>query len=291
MFHKGEFKAAYRYFEQAVTLHNPQQHTLYSLERDHDSGVANLCRLASTLWMLGYPDQAQACMGEALTMARRLAHAYETVVALDFACNLERYLRRPQAAQAVAAEMGVLTAKHHFANYVAAERIYRGWLLAEQGDTEAAIVLVTQGLDALRQMGTFMFLADYLALLVEVYWRDSQFEQGVALAIETLALVEETGERYWSAELHRLQGELLLAQGTAEHEVVECYWRAIDIARQQDAKSLELRATLSLVRLWRRQAKYNEAHRLLAEIYSWFTEGFETADLQEAKALLEDLHP
>jgi predicted ATPase len=291
LFHRGKFKAAYEYLEQAIALYNPQQHTHYSFDSDPEIGVAHLFRIASTLWVLGYPEQAQARMGEALSRARTLARPFLIVLVLDFACNLEHYLRRPQAAQALVAEMWELTTKYPFANFVASAKGYRGWMLAELGEPEAGIELLKQALDALHQMGTLLFLSDHSSLLVEAYRRANQFAQGVALVTEILAFIEETGERYWSAELHRLKGELLQAQGAAAGEVEGWYLRAIEIARRQSAKSLELRASVSLARLWQTQGRRADALHLVAAIYGWFTEGFDMPDLQAAQALLAELAP
>ena len=149
---------------------------------------------------------------------------------------------------------------------------------------EAGIELLKQGLDAFRQLGTLLFLPHKLALLVEAYGWANQFTQGLALLAEALAISEATGEHFWRAELYRLKGEFLLAQGSLESEA--CFQQALQLARQQNAKSLELHAVISLARLWQQQGRQADANAILAEIYSWFTEGFDTADLQAARALL-----
>jgi len=129
-----------------------------------------------------------------------------------------------------------------------------------------------------------------LALLAEAHGQVSQAEAGLAVLTEALTVVEQTGERSYEAEIHRLTGQLLLARSGAPHTEAEaCFRRALDVARHQQAKSWELRAAMSLSRLWQRQGKRHDARQVLAEVYGWFTEGFETADLQEAKTLLEEL--
>jgi predicted ATPase len=150
-----------------------------------------------------------------------------------------------------------------------------------------------QGLAAWRATGAEVFRPHYLALLAEAYGKAGQAEQGLTVLAEALAIVERTGEHWWEAESYRLKGELLLAQAGEERPAVkaaeDCFQQALAMARRQQAKSLELRAAMSLARLWQHQEKRAEARQLLAEIYGWFTEGFDTADLQEAKALLEEL--
>jgi predicted ATPase len=129
----------------------------------------------------------------------------------------------------------------------------------------------------------------YLALLAEAYGQVGQAEEGLHLIVEALTVVDKNGERWWEAELHRLKGELLLQTVSDEPQVEACFLQALDVSRRQQAKSLELRAAMSLSRLWQRQGKRDEARELLAPVYGWFTEGFDTADLQEAKALLAEL--
>jgi predicted ATPase len=166
----------------------------------------------------------------------------------------------------------------------------RGWALAMQGQGEEGIAHLHQGLAALRAAGAELSRSRDLALLAEAYGKVGQTEAGLTVLAEALAVVDKTGERYWEAELHRLKGELLLGLSTDNTTEAEaCFQQALDVARRQEAKSLELRAAMSLSRLWQQQGKQAEARALLAPIYGWFTEGYDTADLQQAKALLEEL--
>jgi len=168
--------------------------------------------------------------------------------------------------------------------------IMRGWALAMQGQGVEGLTQLRQGLDAYRATGAEFQRPHFLSMLAEVYRSLGQPEAGLTALSEALTLVEKTGERYYEAELHRLRGELLLQHAAPEVSHAEtCFQRALDIARRQEAKSLELRAAMSLSRLWQQQGKRTEAYELLAPVYGWFTEGFDTADLQEAKALLEAL--
>jgi predicted ATPase len=187
--------------------------------------------------------------------------------------------------------------------------MYRGWALAEQGQGKEGIAQIRQGLTAYRATGAEMARPYFLALLAEAYGKVGQTDEGLSLLAEALALVDKNGERYYEAELYRLYGELSLqkesrvgiahhegtvteagtvgrAHPTAEDEAEACFLKALEISRKQQAKSLELRAATSLARLWQSQGKTTEAHQMLSEIYHWFTEGFDTKDLQEAKVLL-----
>jgi len=172
----------------------------------------------------------------------------------------------------------------------------RGWTLAEQGQVQEGIAQMQQGLAAYRATGAELGRPRWLAQLAEAYEKVGQPEEGLTVLAEALAAVDKTGERFWEAELYRLKGELTLKQSgvrgpesEVQQEAEACFLKAIEVARQQQAKSLELRAVMSLSRLRQQQGKKEEAHEMLAEIYSWFTEGFDTKDLQEAKALLEEL--
>ena len=191
-----------------------------------------------------------------------------------------------------------LGAEQGFAVFSATGTIMRGWALvaqgrapgAGQGQEEEGMAQLQQGLAAWRATGAEVFRPYGLALLAEAYAKVGQPEEGLPLLAEALAVANDKGERRWDAELYRLQGELLLAHAAEQHTEAEtCFRQAIDVARHQQAKSWELRATMSLTRLWQRQGKRGEARQLLAEVYGWFTEGFDTADLHEARALLEEL--
>jgi predicted ATPase len=168
--------------------------------------------------------------------------------------------------------------------------VLRGWALVQQGQAQAGIEQINQGMMVYCATGAALGRANYLALLAEAYGTTGQPEAGLTVLTEALALVDKTGVRWHEPELYRLKGELLLHQSAGNATEAEtCFHHAISIAQNQSAKSWELRATTSLARLWQQQGKIQEARDLLAPIYNWFTEGFDTADLQEAKALLDEL--
>ncbi len=177
-----------------------------------------------------------------------------------------------------------------FAFWLAMGTMLRGWALAEQGQVEEGIAQIREGLAAWRATGSELWRSHLLTLLAEAYGKGGQAEEGLTAVDEALAIVERTEERFYEAELHRLKGELLLQQFPDTHPEAEaCFHQSIAVARRRQAKSWELRAATSLARLWQQQGKQTEARELLAPVYNWFTEGFDTADLKDAKTLLTEL--
>jgi predicted ATPase len=290
LFWLGELTAARPHLAQAAALYNPQQRRVHTVLYGQDPAVAALSHAALALWCLGYPDQALQTIHEALTQAREPAHPFTLAYALCFAGELHQLRREVQAAQERAEAEIALCTEQGFALYLARTTILRGWALAKQGQWEEGMGQMHQGLSAYRGTEAEQIRPYCLGLLAETYRDAGQTEEGLAVLAEALAVIHSTGERIYEAELYRLNGELRLRLATDNAAEAETYFRqALDVARSQQAKSLELRATMSLSRLWQQQGKQAEAHALLASIYGWFTEGFDTADLQEAKALLEVL--
>ena len=174
-------------------------------------------------------------------------------------------------------------------HWLALGTFFRAWPLVMQGQRSEGIAQMRQGLAAWRAIGAEFIRPYCLALLAEAHAQSGQAEEGLAVVAEALEAVETTGERFYEAELHRLRGALLLPSPTQRAAAEACFHQALHIARRQGAKSLELRAAMSLARLWQQQGQRAAAHQVLAPIYNWFTEGFETADLQGAKGLSEEL--
>jgi predicted ATPase len=292
-FHTGAFASTRGHLEQGRALYDPRQHRAHALlYGGHDPGVCCLSHAAWSLWILGYPDQALQRMREALTLAHALAHPFSLANALRFATTLHQCRREPQAAHARGAACVGLADAQGFAEVLAEATILRGWALAAQGQGTEGMAHMRQGLAAYRASGTARQQPYYLALLAEASASLGRTAEGLSVLAEALALVDRIGEHGWGADLHRLQGELLLAQAGERPQVQEaevCFHQALAVACCQQAKAWELGAAMSLSRLWEHQGKREEAHELLAPIYGWFTEGFETADLQEAKVLLEEL--
>ncbi|MBI3301640.1 MAG: AAA family ATPase [Deltaproteobacteria bacterium] len=301
LFWCGDFTSAQAHLEQGIALYDRQQHRSHAFLYGLDPAVHCLSYTAWGLWFLGYPDQALQRSHEALTLARELTHLFSLAAALYFAARLHQYRWEKQLTQEQAEAAVTLSTEQGFPEWLAVGTILRGWALAEQGQGEEGIAQMHRGLAAGQATGGELGRSLFLALLAETYGNTGQSEEGLSVLAEALAVADNTGERFYEAELYRLKGELSLKSRQvktsqdksedwcAESEAEGCFRKAIEIARRQSAKSLELRAVMSLSRLWQSQGKKDEARRMLAEIYGWFTEGFGTVDLQEAKALLEEL--
>ena len=286
----GELVPARTSLEQALTLAGPRQDHAQTFIAGEDTIVSSLGFVAMVLWMLGYPDQALTRSLAMLTYAQTLSHTYSLARALRHAGVLHRLRREWAAAQERAEASLASTTEQGLGQPIGALTLARGAALAAQGHGEVGIVQMHQGLAALRAMGQRLSLSAHLAQLAEAYGQSGQAEEGLRLLAEALVHVDHTGERYYEAEVYRLKGELLLWQAVPDAPQAEvCFQQALAIARCQQAKSWELRAATSLARLWQQQGKQAEARELLAPVYGWFTEGFDTADLQEAKVLLEEL--
>jgi predicted ATPase len=290
-FFLGQLSQAHAHIEQVVRLYDPQQHHALAFRHGNmDPGVGCLAYAGLTLWLLGYPDQALERVNEALTLAQHLEHPFTLARGLCWTTLLHQWRREWQVVSERADTALTVATAQQVALVLALGPIMRGWALAMQGQGAEGLTQLRQGLDAYRATGAEFQRPRFLSLLAEVHRSLGQPEAGLTALSEALTLVEKTGERYYEAELHRLKGELLLQHAAPEVSHAEaCFQQALDIARRQQAKSLELRAAMSLGRLWQQQGKRQEARALLAGVYHWFTEGFDTADLQEAKGLLEAL--
>jgi len=296
----GELVAARPHFEQIAALYNVEQHRPLTFQYGQDPGPVGLVVGALDLWLLGYPEQARQWSERALLLAHEAAHEYTLAYALVLSSWFHHICQERAGVQEQAEEAIAIATKQGFALPLAWGTIIRGWTLAKQGQGDAGIGQIHQGMAALRHTraqtsGTFQ-----LTVLAEAYDALEEPEAGLRVLDEALAEVEQTEERYWEAEIYRFKGELLLkvkdtghsrtAEGMQDAESPEgCFLKAIEIARRQAGKSLELRATVSLARLWQQQGKKDEARHMLAGIYGWFTEGFDTVDLQQAKTLLQEL--
>jgi predicted ATPase len=288
LFYPGELVQARGHLEQGVALYDTRLHRSLVSLYGQDPGV--VCHLwsALTLWMLGYPDQALREKEEAFSLARELLHPYTQTWALIFGAWFHHLRREEHAIPELAEAIFALSRNQEFGYWQSMGTIWRGWALVEQGQKEEGIAQIRQCLAAFIQLNVRVMRPTAYGLLAEAHGKAGQAKDGLTILDEGLGLVHQTGERHCEADLYRLKGELLLTLPVAHQAEAEaCFQQAIDLARRQGAKSLELRAVLSLSRLYHQQGKNEDAHRILAKIYGWFTEGFDTADLREAKALLE----
>jgi predicted ATPase len=292
LFHLGAIASAHTYFAQGMTLYDPQQHHAAAFLYGEDAGVVCRSRAAWTLWYLGYPDQGLAQNREMLTLAQHFAHPFSLgyVLILISAAMFHQFRREMRAAQERAEAAISLAKDQGFPLWMAIGAILYGWALAHQGQAKEGIEQITQSLMTYRATGSELLRPYFLALLAEAHGTIGEPEAGLTVLTEALTLVDTTGERWYESETYHLKGELLLQQSSGNQaEVEHCFQQAITIAQSQQAKSWELRAATSLARLWQQQGKRQEAHDLLAPVYGWFTEGFDTADLKDAKALLDAL--
>jgi predicted ATPase len=286
----GALPAARLYLEEAIARDTPDQRRALVFRMGIDLGVTSRIHAAVTLWLLGYPKQALAHIHEARALAHELPRPYSLAHARCWAAYVYQFRWDVPAVHEQAEAAVALSIEQGFPFWAAAGTILRGWALAMQGQGEVGIAQVCQGIAAYRATEAPLLVAYYCTLLADVAAHLGHPEDGLQALAEAHTLVEQHDERWWEAEVCRLQGVLLLQQtGMPQAEAETWFQRALDVARRQQAKSLELRAAMSLSRLWQQQGKQTEARKLLAPVYGWFTEGFDTADLQDAKALLEAL--
>ena len=304
---RGEFVRAWGALEQSVALSQPQHHTLPPLSGGFSPRVGSLSNAILALWSLGYPEQALTRAHEALHLAQELSHPYSLALALNYAARLHFERGDGRVVQDRADATVALSSEQGFPLYLVLGTACRGGALIAQEQWAEGIAQIRQGLEA--YTGGVLKTV-HLAWLATGYGGTGQVDEGLAAIAEALRLVEKNDERIYEAEVYRIKGELLLAQeiknqkakGKSQKSKIPntqplapspqaeaCFLKAIEIARKQQAKSLELRATMSLARLWQQQGKKESARQMLAEIYGWFTEGFDTKDLKETGALIEEL--
>jgi predicted ATPase len=285
-YHLGAFPAARQHLEAGIARYTPDQRRVPAFCMGPDPGVVCRVYAAETLWLLGYPDQALARVHEALALAHALAHPYSLAQARCFAAYIYQFRRDVPAVREHAEAAVALATERGFTHWAVQGAMLRGWALALQGQGKAGLAQLRQGLAAQRATGA----PRHCTMLADVCDHLGHPAAGLRALAEAHTLVEQQEERYWEAEVCRLRGVVLLRQpGTPPAETEAWLQRALDVARRQEAKSLELRAAMSLARLWQQQGKRAAARELLAPVYGWFTEGFDTADLQEAQALLAAL--
>lgn len=287
----GEFASAREHAEQGIALYSPDEHHAQAFVfGGHDPCVCGHTIAAESLWALGYPDQAMMRTNEALALARDLDHPSSLALALAESAQIHQRRGEGPALQKQAEALMALASEQEFADKMATGTYLRGWALTLEGSREDGLGEMRE---ALARAGTRPEIEEpyFVSLLALAYRRLGRIEEGLSALGEALALTDGSGMRYWEAELHRLKGKLLMSlSGDNRSEAQTCFQKAIEVARRQRAKSLELRATTSLADLWRdRGGRGGDARSLLAPVYEWFTEGHDTADLQEAKALLEKL--
>jgi DNA-binding SARP family transcriptional activator len=286
-FWMGRFGPSRKHLDQAIRCYDPQQHRHHITLFAQDPKVACLCRLGRVLWYLGYPDQAVRKVEDGRALARVLGHpfsrGYTEVTATQFYLEVGDLRRAGECVDALlphAAEQG-------FSLFEAMGSVWLGVLMAEQGMVEAGIARIRHGIAAYSAAGGTVMLPQFCGYLARTYLKLKRIEEGLSALANGIRVMERTDERFYEAELLRLKGELLLAIEADTEEAGKYFQAALEVARQQEARSLELSAAASLGRLWHRRGETDSAVRMLRDVYTWFTEGFDTPALQEAQRLLD----
>jgi tetratricopeptide (TPR) repeat protein len=284
----GELNQARVHLERAAALYDPSHHHFSAFLYSIDPGISALSQLSWTLLVLGYPNQALKRSKQALTLAQKQSHPMSLAFAQMLACFCSWRCGDTQTLSDLARACIDLSTEHGLSFLLACGFMAQGLALEAQGRVEEGVEWIHQGIANYRATGSREGDSAHLAWLAGAHLKIGQIERGRAVLAEASACVAQNKERWYEAEIRRLEGELLLAQSD-EVGAEASYHKAIEVAQSQQAKSWELRATVSLCRLWQKQGKVSEARQVLGEIYGWFTEGFDTLDLQEAKTVLEEL--
>jgi class 3 adenylate cyclase/predicted ATPase len=288
----GQPSLACQHFEQSLVMYDPDQHLPLAFRYGLEIGATANAYWAWSLWLRGYPDQALERSRQTLALLERVKHPYTESRGLYWNAVLHAFRREWPIVDERAAGAMRSAGEHGFALVLAAGQIVQGAAGAARGQGKVGLQLIQGGLEAYQASGAVFQRSYHLALLAEVLGAEGLQAEGLEALQEAAGLVETSGERFYEAEILRLKGELLLAASPlAATEAEACYRQALEVARRQEAISLELRAATSLARLWRDQGKPDAARELLASVYDWFTEGFDTADLKDAGALLHELAP
>jgi class 3 adenylate cyclase/predicted ATPase len=286
----GDYPAALAHFETATSLYRPDEHRDSAFRYGQDIGVSAFVMLSWALWHRGYPAQSARAADRALAYSRELGHAHTLSHAFWFAGVAAVFARDVAAACAYGNDCVGVASEHGFAYWAAFGRILQGWAAAQRGEVTTGIALIRDGWAAAEATGTRIYTPFHLALLAEALALAGKTEEGLAALDDASATAAGSGAKCWNAEIHRLSGELTGHLPYPDPAKTEDLFRtALAIAREQGTRGYELRAAVSLARLWREQGRRGEARELLAPLYGWFTEGFDTADLKDAKALLDQL--
>jgi predicted ATPase len=289
LFWVGDFAAAREHLEQVNAVYEPDKHRPMAFTHGHDPSVVSQAFTAHILWYLGFPDRALQAMNKAFALATDISHPFTLAVTLDHTAWLHQYRREEYLVRERAEADMELARAHGFPYFLAQGMILHGWSLAALGHIEEGITEIRDGLTAHRATGAGGDRPYWLLLLAEVCGMGGHVEEALEAVDEALADVSKSGVAFCEAELVRVKGAVLLQRSAANEAAAEkLFCEALQIARRQQTKSLELRAAVSLSRLWQHRGEREDALELLSDIYGWFTEGFDTADLEAARVLLNE---
>jgi predicted ATPase len=290
LIYSGDHRAALEHAETAASLYRPDEHRDSAFRYGQDIGVSAFVVLSWALWHRGYPDQSARAVDRALAYSRQLGHAHTLAHAFGLAGRAAVFARDVATVCAYGNDCVTLANEHGFAAWAAVGRVHQGWADAQKGETTTGIARIRDGLAAAEATGTRLHTPLYLSLLAEALALAGKIEEGLVALDDALATAADSGAKGWDAEIHRLRGELTARLPHPDPAKAEESFRtALAIAREQGTRGYELRAATSLARLWREQGRRGDARNLLAPIYGWFTEGFDTADLKDAAKLLSEL--
>jgi len=286
----GELNLSRENTEQGIALYNPKIYSSPASLYAQDPGVGCFAWLSWALWYLGYPDQALSRSLEALKLAQKLSHPFSLALAYNTVASIHQYRREGEAALEPSEKSILLSVEGEFGFMLPYGNILHGWANVGREKEEEGIKEIRQGIDSWRKIGLEFYLTCWLGILAEAYMKTGMKEEALTVLGEAQEVASKNGELFYEAELYRLKGELVLALSKDNQDEAEtCFLKAVEISKHQNAKSLELRAVMSLSQLYSKLGREENAQQMLEEIYSWFTEGFETGDLKEAKTLLEEL--
>ena len=285
----GDPESGLEHAERVVANYDPNKHRSSAFHGLQDFKPTSMSWAALALWLLGYPDRGVQRLDDGIAYARELEHPYTLSFILSYAARIH-YLRGdlPAARRVVDEEIQLCT-EHGFQMWMTSMRLLEGWMLLEGGVLRQGVALMEESFSMRKTTGTRCFLSEANQMLAEAYAKAGDPERAMAAVEAGLDFVKTTKESFYEAELHRVRAELLASDIAGETTAEACFEKAIAVARAQKAKSFELRATLSLARFWEARGREREARERLTEIYGWFTEGYDTRDLKEARALLDRL--
>ena len=289
LFYVGDLKSAHKMLEMGIDIYDSEQHSVHAFLYGQDPGVACMSYSAITLWSQGYPDEAIKRSQDAIALARQVAHPFSLALALDFAALLNALRREGKSALDYATEAVEISSKHSFPVWQAVGMILSGWAMAERGEAQAGLTRMHEGLDSWQATGATLGRPFFLALLAEAMQWGGQTEQALGVIKEALGAVEASGEKVHESELHRLHGELLHLLGRELDDIVGAFQQAIDVSRRQGAKTMELRAAFRAAQILKDLGEQGWARNVLQKLFDDIGTIEETADLKEARALLEEL--
>jgi len=290
MFYRAEFAGARAHFDKALAgYEDPEQAKFWTAYTGHNARVTHRCYLALSLWHLGYPDQAFEVERDMRELARSISHPFTLAHAIDFGAFLYQYCRLEDRLMEAADEELAIGTEQGFPLWRALGTLHIGSAMLLQGRRVEAIPMLLKGLSGFRATGAEIRIPCYLGIVGHALTQDGRFGEAHEALDEALAVADKNDDRTHEAELHRLKGELNLAETSNQTAAQECFRVAIETARRQGSRAWQLRATTSLARLWQQQDRNAEAYKELAAVYGTYTEGFTTRDLIEARALLEEL--